>query len=154
MEGVLPYIYKYTSVLLNLTNFEIKQRGINPYSTNEKKEVDVNDLMHNLQIARDLYSLYKEYNTSLTTLIDRNVVNTLFDSHDNRGLNLMEDTEDGELKGSTKNTARKADLKGMKKSDLLTEKLTTLCSKMIKDIEKFYEGSKFKPAIRQFKHMD
>jgi hypothetical protein len=24
MEGVLPYIYKYTSVLLNLTNFEIK----------------------------------------------------------------------------------------------------------------------------------
>ena len=24
MEGVLPYIYKYSSVLLNLTNFEIQ----------------------------------------------------------------------------------------------------------------------------------
>jgi hypothetical protein len=34
MEGVLPYIYKYSSVLLNLTNFEIKQKGFNPYSTN------------------------------------------------------------------------------------------------------------------------
>ena len=110
-------------------------------------------MIHNLGIARNLYSLYKEYSTSLTDLIDRSVTNTLFDSHDNHGLNLMDDTEDDENPKTAKSSASKH-FKGMKKVDLMTEKLTTLCRKMIKDIEKFYENSKYKNAILQFKHMD
>lgn len=31
MTGVLPYIYKYANILYNLTKFEVKVRGVNPY---------------------------------------------------------------------------------------------------------------------------
>jgi hypothetical protein len=98
MEGVLPYIYKYASVLLNLTNFELKTRGVNPYSdideNNQKSlKLNPNDLKQNLNIARILYKHYQEYHPYLVDLTSRSETHTLFEELEKNGLNLMDETE-------------------------------------------------------------
>lgn len=143
MEGVLPFIYKYVTSLLNLTHFEIKQKGLNPYITNkEKKDIDVNDVKYNLKIAMQVYDAYKENNQALINLMDRNITNTLFSNSGDDHTELFED--------------KPAKKKPVSNDKLLkyTNRLITFCKKVIKDIEKFYSGSKYAKDLEQFKQMD
>jgi hypothetical protein len=93
MEGLFPYIYKYSGVLLNLTHFEIKKKGVNPYNTEDIKLPVVNDLAHNLILAKELYTLYQDNRKTLTDLIGFDIEHTLLDCLDNKGNNLLDDSE-------------------------------------------------------------
>lgn len=149
LEGLLPYIYKYTSCLLNLTNFEIKSRGMNPYSKNPKA-LDVDDLLTNIETARELYKLYKERHSSIAEILNKNNQHTLFDGFEMRLDNDVDSiTEDGGKKdkdmlqksGLTISN-NKMNLNGQEQVEALTEKLIIMCKKVLKDIEKFYEHEK------------
>jgi hypothetical protein len=81
LEGLLPYIYKYVSCLYNLTNFEIKSRGTNPYSK-VPKVANHCDLLSNVEIAKVLYTSYKAGHHSIAEILNKNNQHTLFESYE------------------------------------------------------------------------
>lgn len=142
MEGVLPFIYKYMTSLLNLTHFEVKNRGLNPYNNNEDKNIDVNDIVYNMKIAMKVYDLYRDKNQMLVNLMDRNITSTLFTNAGDDHTEIFDGNPDTKKK--------------LEEDKLLkyTNKLITYCKKVIKDIEKFYSGSKYADYIEQLKEID
>ena len=163
LEGLLPYIYKYMSCLLNLTSFEIKSRGMNPYS-NTVRVLDTNDLLCNIETARELYRHYKNKHAAISDILSKNINHTLYDGFE-LSQNPINDsiTEDGKkireqdamMKSTISNIeSTKANVKGQEQIEKLTEKLIQMCTKVMTDIEKFYEGSTSKEQINQFKHID
>ena len=161
MEGLLPYIYKYAGVLLNLTHFEVKKKGVNPYATDTVRLPVVNDLPHNLIIAKELYSMYQDNRKTLTDLIGFDIEHTLLDCLDNKGNNLLDDNETANedkmnvlSKSMDKPKSKKVKNKGPEKAEVLMPKLIALTKKIITDIEKIYENSEFSQEIQQFKDMN
>jgi len=143
MKGVLPYVYKYASVLLNLTSFNIKKRGVNPYNNEKKKNAVVNDLVNNLELAKKLSHNYKLHIPALKELIDGLESNEI---KENRADEPLQDhTDDGKtdkLAGKKKKIKEKTQKLSTKIEDMSKE-LIALCKSIIEDIEKKYKGTKY-----------
>lgn len=144
MEGVLPYIYKYATTLLNLTKYEVKSTFVNPYdetgmSSNKKS---ANNLTDNLEIAKTVFRSYIKFNPTIRKLIKGSHVDTLNTNED-----VLLDMENLD-----KATLGKKNLKD-KKIDRLTDQMILICNKIMRDIEKVYTNSKYSNEINQFKQM-
>jgi hypothetical protein len=145
MRGVLPYIYKYASVLLNLTSFNIKKRGVNPYNDEKKKNTIVNDLVHNLELASKLSHNYKLHIPALKEIIEKigNSSNEIRENspeempHDN-----TDDGKDSKLEAKKKRIKEKTQ-KLSTKIEEMSKEIISLCKNIIEDIEKKYQGSKY-----------
>lgn len=154
MKGVLPYVYKYASVLLNLTSYNIKKRGVNPYNNEKKKNTVINDLVHNLELAKKLHHNYKLHIPSIKEIIDGIESNEI---RENAGPDdpLHDHTDDGksEKVDAKKKKIKEKTQKLSTKIEDMSKELIALCKSIIEDIERKYKGTKFLSELVQFKHM-
>ena len=160
IEGVLPYIYKYAASLLNLTHYEVEIIGVNPLKhenpfSGEKrdykpsKKLNPNNIDSTIIIVDQLYKIYREYREKLVNLMDREITNTLFTNIENmNGKGEMMDEQHMKTeKILGKKTKKKENLEEM------TNRIITICRKMLKDIEKFYIDSDYVEEMQQFKEI-
>lgn len=142
MTGVLPYIYKYANILFNLTKFEVKIKGVNPYSQNQQQSGSVNDLYNSIKLARGLLKVYVDHISTIDKLSDVKVSASIVSEMNSQKFDLMVDKKE--------RSENHMFNRGVFQQDMLTKKLTRICELIIQDIEHHYEDSKFIEEILRY----
>jgi len=154
MEGIFPYIYKYLNAVFNLTNYSRynissaidrikearKTNRVEDCWPKLQSKMAKNNVHYSLEIIKEILWIYGQNVEVFNIIIPNNIVSSL------RNYEHPE-TEVGDEKG--KGVVQNTDPEVISQQKIL--EIIDLCNRLMRDIEKFYEGSSYSTVMQEFK---